>query len=202
MRRSVGGGRPSALLVDPRCVTFITGMSGGYFMRRIRVSGERYADEPEKNQYSHICEAGENMLLGGGEGRAVTMGSLGDQADPDMEPAQDDAAGVVMRRSGIRGRGAALDGGVSPQGEALVLSAIAMGHFKHVSALAWIPELAVVGLRRRFRRTRLNFWRTAEAPRIAAAIVKGNATVTIDVRDGRICRGCGSACSAPRRCRT
>jgi len=54
-------------------------MSGGYFMRRIRVSGERYADEPEKNQYSHICEAGENMLLGGGEGKAVTMGSFGAQ---------------------------------------------------------------------------------------------------------------------------
>jgi hypothetical protein len=75
MRRSVEG-RASAMLVDPGCVTFITGMSGGYFMRRIRVSGERYADEPEKNQYSHICEAGENMFLGGGEGRAVTMGSL------------------------------------------------------------------------------------------------------------------------------
>jgi hypothetical protein len=49
-------------------------MGGGYFMRRIRVSIERYADEPEKNAYSHVCEAGENMLLGGGEGRAVTMG--------------------------------------------------------------------------------------------------------------------------------
>jgi hypothetical protein len=76
MRRSADGSRPSAMIVSPRCVTFITGMSGGYFMRRIRVSGERYADEPEKNQYSHICEAGENMLLGGGEGSAVTMGGL------------------------------------------------------------------------------------------------------------------------------
>lgn len=75
MRRSQSG-RSSALLVDPRCSTFITGMSGGYFMRRIRVSAERYADEPEKNQYSHICEAGENLFLGGGEGRAVTMGGV------------------------------------------------------------------------------------------------------------------------------
>jgi hypothetical protein len=74
MRRSAEG-RPSSLLVDPRCVTYITGMAGGYFMRRIRVSGERYADDPEKNQYSHICEAGENMLLGGGEGRSVTFGN-------------------------------------------------------------------------------------------------------------------------------
>lgn len=74
MNRSAAG-RPSRLLVDPSCTTFITGMSGGYFMRRIRVTGERYADDPEKNQYSHICEAAENLLLGGGEGRAVTMGS-------------------------------------------------------------------------------------------------------------------------------
>jgi hypothetical protein len=75
MRRSATG-RSSALLVDPRCVTYITGMAGGYFMRRIRVSTERYSEQPEKNQYSHICEAGENMLLGGGEGKAVTMGTV------------------------------------------------------------------------------------------------------------------------------
>jgi hypothetical protein len=79
MRRSSGGERPSALLVDPTCITYITGMSGGYFMRRLRVSGERYADEPEKNQYSHVCEAGENAFLGGGEGKAVTMGRYADQ---------------------------------------------------------------------------------------------------------------------------
>lgn len=73
MRGSTEGPR-RALLVDPGCVTFITGMAGGYFLRRLRVSGERYSEEPEKNQYSHVCEAGENMLLGGGEGRAVLMG--------------------------------------------------------------------------------------------------------------------------------
>jgi hypothetical protein len=74
MRRSQTG-RPSSLLIDPGCVTLITGLSGGYFMRRLRISGERYAEEPDKNQYSHVCEAFENQLLGGGEGRAVTMGS-------------------------------------------------------------------------------------------------------------------------------
>lgn len=77
LRRSQSG-RPSALLIDPTCVTLITGLAGGYFMRRLRVSGERYAEEPEKNQYSHVCEAFENQLLGGGEGRAVTMGRLGE----------------------------------------------------------------------------------------------------------------------------
>lgn len=72
-RRSSDGKRASALLVDPRCATYVTGMSGGYYMRRIRVTGERYAEEPEKNQYSHICEAGEYMMLGGGEGRGVML---------------------------------------------------------------------------------------------------------------------------------
>jgi len=74
LMRRASTGRASAMIVDPGCPTFITGMEGGYFMRRLRVSGERYSDQPEKNQYSHVCEAGENMLLGGGEGRAVTMG--------------------------------------------------------------------------------------------------------------------------------
>jgi hypothetical protein len=64
-------------------------------------------------------------------------------------------------------------------------SAIALGHFKHVSALAWIPELAQwwiydVG----FRRTRLKVLEDGPtAVRIIAAIVAGNATVTIDVQD-------------------
>jgi hypothetical protein len=64
-------------------------------------------------------------------------------------------------------------------------SAIALGHFKHVSALAWVPELSQwwvydVG----FRRTRLRVLEdgpTAQAT--IAAIVKGNAAVTLDVRD-------------------
>lgn len=76
MRRSMGGG-PTALIVDPGCTTYITGMSGGYNMRRLRVSGERYSDEPEKNQYSHVCEGGEYLLLGGGEGRSVLTGGTG-----------------------------------------------------------------------------------------------------------------------------
>jgi len=64
-------------------------------------------------------------------------------------------------------------------------AAIAMGHFKHVSALAWIPELAQwwvydVG----FRRTRLRVLEDGAAARTEiAALVNGNATVTVDVRD-------------------
>jgi hypothetical protein len=65
---------------------------------------------------------------------------------------------------------------------------IALGHFKHVSALAWIPELGQwwvydVG----FRRTRLKVLVDGpNAQAIIAAIIKDNATVTIDVRDDQL----------------
>lgn len=64
-------------------------------------------------------------------------------------------------------------------------AAIAMGHFKHVSALAWIPELSLwlvydVG----FRRTRLRILEDGPtAAGIIAGIVEGNAAVTLDARD-------------------
>lgn len=67
-------------------------------------------------------------------------------------------------------------------------SAIAMGRFKHVSALAWVPEVAQwwvydVG----FRRTRLRVLEDGVMAQAAiAAIIKGNATVTVDVRDDHL----------------
>lgn len=66
-----------------------------------------------------------------------------------------------------------------------LFSLIALGHFKHVSALAWIPELGQwwvydVG----FRRTSLKVLVDGEnAQATIAAIVSGNATVTIDLQD-------------------
>src|SRR5258708_40121 len=74
------------------------------------------------------------------------------------------------------------------QSKHLFFRAIAMGHFKHVSALAWIPELSQwwvydVG----FRRTKLSVLVDGQAAQsTVAAIVKGNATVTIDVREDEL----------------
>lgn len=67
-------------------------------------------------------------------------------------------------------------------------SLIAMGHFKHVSAFAFIPELGLwtiydVG----FRRTRLiHLADTDEAKTILAYIVKGNCTVTVETGDASL----------------
>lgn len=60
------------LLLHPDCRTLRKGMIGAYNLRRIQVAGdERYKDQPDKNMYSHICEAGQYLCLGGGEGRVV-----------------------------------------------------------------------------------------------------------------------------------
>lgn len=38
----------------------------------MKIAGtERFGEAPEKNKFSHICEAGGYMLLGGGEGKEV-----------------------------------------------------------------------------------------------------------------------------------
>lgn len=47
-------------------------MGGGYSYKRIQVTGdERFHDKPDKNQYSHVAEAAQYLMLGAGEGRAI-----------------------------------------------------------------------------------------------------------------------------------
>lgn len=45
------------LIVDKSCGMLIRGFQGGYQYKRMKVSGERYADKPDKNQYSHVHDA-------------------------------------------------------------------------------------------------------------------------------------------------
>ena len=61
----------SAFLVDRRCQQLIKGFEGGYSYKRMEVSGERYADKPDKNMFSHVHDACQYLLLGAGEGRAL-----------------------------------------------------------------------------------------------------------------------------------
>jgi hypothetical protein len=67
-------GKP-ALLLSPSCTTLIAALDGGYHFRRLKVAGERYNEEPEKDEYSDPADAFMYALLGGGEGRAVLTGS-------------------------------------------------------------------------------------------------------------------------------
>lgn len=60
------------LLIHPQCQSLRKGMAGGYNYRRIQVSGEeRYRDVPDKGIYSHVCEAGQYMMVGAGEARTL-----------------------------------------------------------------------------------------------------------------------------------
>ena len=63
-------GKP-AFLIDRRCSQLLKGFEGGYGYKRMEVSGERYADKPDKNMYSHIHDALQYLMLGAGEGRAL-----------------------------------------------------------------------------------------------------------------------------------
>lgn len=60
------------LVIGPKCKQLRKAMNGGYKYRKLNVSGGvRFSDKPEKNIYSHIAEALQYGMLGGGEGRAV-----------------------------------------------------------------------------------------------------------------------------------
>ena len=60
------------LMISPTCRSVRKGMGGGYNYKRVQVSGdERFHDKPDKNAYSHPCEAAQYLMLGAGEGRAV-----------------------------------------------------------------------------------------------------------------------------------
>lgn len=61
-------GEPS-LFISPVCKMLRRGMAGGYKYRQLQVGGdERYVEKPDKNIYSHVCEALEYAMLGLGEG--------------------------------------------------------------------------------------------------------------------------------------
>lgn len=64
-------GQPG-LLVSPKCAITRKGMAGGYAYKRIQVAGdERFHDKPDKNKFSHPCEAAQYAMLGAGEGQTV-----------------------------------------------------------------------------------------------------------------------------------
>jgi hypothetical protein len=60
------------LVLSPRCATLRKGMAGAWHYRRLQVAGEaRFIDQPDKNRFSHVCEAAQYLLLGAGEGRRL-----------------------------------------------------------------------------------------------------------------------------------
>jgi hypothetical protein len=63
LMKLVDGGRPGYMM-SRTCTWLRKGKMGGYSYRRMNVSGERYADKPDKNEYSHIADAEQYLCLG------------------------------------------------------------------------------------------------------------------------------------------
>lgn len=62
-------------LVNKCCKKLRAGLAGKWFRRKMVVSGtNRYVEKPEKNEWSHVCEAAGYMTLGGGEHAILTRG--------------------------------------------------------------------------------------------------------------------------------
>lgn len=75
-------GKP-ALLVSASCIAFSAAMEGAYHFRKIKATdATRFAEEPEKDDASHIADAGQYMFLGGGEGRTLRTGGDGSKPEP------------------------------------------------------------------------------------------------------------------------
>lgn len=61
-------GQPGLLVNKTGCPMLHKGLSGAWHYKRMAVSGEeRYADKPNKNDVSHICDGAGYGLLGAGE---------------------------------------------------------------------------------------------------------------------------------------
>ena len=63
MQMRIDGG-PGFQIDAMNCPTIRAGMMGKYILRRVQVSGDdRFKDEPEKNHYSHCCEAAQYLAM-------------------------------------------------------------------------------------------------------------------------------------------
>ena len=66
------------LIVSPRCKMLRKGLRGAFCYKRLQVAGtDRYRDKPDKNIYSHVCEALEYAMVGLGEGYNLVRESKG-----------------------------------------------------------------------------------------------------------------------------
>lgn len=68
--RTLTAGEPG-LIIHPECKMLRKACLDGYHYRKLRIAGNRYDTKPDKNDFSHVAEALQYLLLGGGEGNAV-----------------------------------------------------------------------------------------------------------------------------------
>lgn len=86
--RRMTDGRPAFLVDIDKCPVLCAGLSGAYAYPRLQTSVERYADRPLKNQFSHVADALQYLVLGGGEGRVLLQRSGSARAQERDRPMQ------------------------------------------------------------------------------------------------------------------
>lgn len=78
-------GAPGFLL-HPDCRTLRKACGGGYRFKRVAVAGEeRYRDAPDKNSFSHVAEAMQYMMLGGGAATELVRAAYEVESEPAPE---------------------------------------------------------------------------------------------------------------------
>ena len=93
--RTLVDGRPQFIL-HPRCVQTRRAMLGGYHYRRMRISGERYTQEPEKNLYANPADAlgyGATRLFGAGLISAQQQHGFGAYRPPNADRSRSSVTG-------------------------------------------------------------------------------------------------------------
>jgi hypothetical protein len=73
--------RRNGFIVGKPALTLRRGLSGGYHFAKIKGREGMYSPRPVKNAYSHVVEACENMIVGGGEGFTVVSSPIRQKAE-------------------------------------------------------------------------------------------------------------------------
>lgn len=74
MLNSLRSGLPS-LIITPKAEQLRKGLAGGYKYRRVMTSGNNFTDQPDKNKYSHVCDALSYLVNGMGAGKELMSNS-------------------------------------------------------------------------------------------------------------------------------
>ncbi|MFV1626849.1 hypothetical protein VWY34_14210 [Phaeobacter sp. JH20_02] len=74
--------RRNGFLVNKSCLMVKRALAGGYHYAKIKGVAGMYSPRPVKNGYSHIAEAVENALIGGGEGFALIQNPTREKPRP------------------------------------------------------------------------------------------------------------------------
>lgn len=78
LKRLVDQARPG-LVISRECLVLRRGFNSGYVYKRTAVAGgdSRYVNKPSKNQYSHVHDALQYLMVASGEGRLSGAGRAG-----------------------------------------------------------------------------------------------------------------------------